>query len=84
MRCLTPGSAATGAISLKNGKSGTQCRPRHGLLLQHHDRWMPGPGRAARPGEHGAGTLGVSGWRGGAPSAHVSLGPASKVTAATG
>lgn len=84
MRCLTPGSAATGAISLKNGKSGTQCRPRHGRLLQHHDGWMLGPGRAAWLGEHGAGTLGVSGWQGGAPSAHVSLGPASKVAVAAG
>lgn len=84
MRCLTPGSAATGAISLKNGKSGTQCRPRHGRLLQHHDGWMLGPGRAAWLGEHGAGMLGVSGWRGGAPSAHVSLGPASKVAVAAG
>lgn len=31
MRCLTLGSAATGAISLRNGKPGTQHWPRHSL-----------------------------------------------------
>lgn len=48
MRCLTLGSAATGAISLRNGKPGMQHWSRHSLTAlccqaRSGDGWMPVP-----------------------------------------